>query len=61
MTTQTDDNLVAADAGSEEEITTIDLMRKLQDLNTCSVGELLNQEYTTMRYKSIEEISNELQ
>ena len=61
MTTQTDDNLVASDADSEEEITTMDLMRKLQDLNTCSVGELLNQEYTTMRYKSIEEISNELQ
>ena len=42
MATPNDHNLVASGAGNEEEITSIDLIQKLQALNTCSNGELLD-------------------
>ena len=61
MATPNDHNLVASGAGNEEEITSIDLMQKLQALNTCSDGELLDKEYTNLRYSSIKQISNESQ
>ena len=61
MATPNDHNLVASGAGNEEEITSIDLIQKLQALNTCSNGELLDKEYTMRRCSSIEQISNESQ
>lgn len=61
MATPNDHNLVASGAGNEEEITSIDLIQKLQALNTCSNGELLDKEYTMRRCSSIKQISNESQ